>query len=553
MLSSKGDLLQDLLPLMKKWIIVLIILLLIAGCAGGFLRRTSYLKEHPSEERIPVGEYFDTGGDDVAIFFDEVFSKTKGRYIEGRVFLPLSWVNENLNDHFFWDEKNSQMLYALPEEIISLGKESEEIRLVSGKPYISLEYIEPFCNAQFSEFYNNGVHRVFIDDTWSDRKVSLVRKDAVLRTGASAGQRIITDLSKDEKVFLMEESKDGWSHIVTEDGFRGYVQENLLTRSMTETRKSTYKAPEYTNISYKKKIVLGWHQVGSRKNNSSCGKLLDAAPALTVISPTWFSISDNEGNISSLADDSYVEEAHARGIHVWALADNFSSSIRTLDILSDTEKRRHLIEELVGEICSHNIDGLNIDFEALEAECSEYYIQFMRELSAYCRLNSIVLSVDVPNPAPFNAIYRRDALAECCDYIINMGYDEHYAGGKKGSVSSITFFAGGIEESLLQVPAEKLIAALPFYTRIWTDNDSRAVSISAAAEWIQENDVVLVWNDDCGQYYGEAETKEGKCYLWNEDAESLLLKLKIIKENDLAGTACWRLGLDNPEIWNLFR
>ena len=115
----------------------------------------------------------------------------------------------------------------------------------------------------------------------------------------------------------------------------------------------------------------------------------------------------------------------------------------------------------------------------------------------------------------------------------------------------------GIRDTIAVVPKEKTICAVPFYTRVWTDNGgkttSSALGISAAKTWIEENGVELYWQEELGQYYGELETEEGMKFLWMEEETSLGLKMDLIEEYELAGVACWKLGFEPASIWEVVK
>ena len=86
------------------------------------------------------------------------------------------------------------------------------------------------------------------------------------------------------------------------------------------------------------------------------------------------------------------------------------------------------------------------------------------------------------------------------DYVIMMGYDEHFAGGEAGSVSSINYVKNGIAGMLENVPREKLIGGVPFYTRLWTEAGdgtitSKAMGI-AEEKMVDNNQVELTWQAD---------------------------------------------------------
>ena len=184
------------------------------------------------------------------------------------------------------------------------------------------------------------------------------------------------------------------------------------------------------------------------------------------------------------------------------------------------------------------------------------YIEFIRELSIPCRANGIVLSVDNYVPTEYTAHYDRAEQGIVADYVIVMGYDEHYAGSPEaGSVASIDFVEEGIERTVEQVPAHKVINAVPFYTRIWetkgAELGSQAVGMAAAEEYVRAHNIALEWDEETCQNYGEY-TEDGSLFqVWLEDERSIEVKLNIMEKYQIGGVAGWRLGFEKPEIWDV--
>jgi len=253
----------------------------------------------------------------------------------------------------------------------------------------------------------------------------------------------------------------------------------------------------------------------------------------------------------------YVKKAHEMGLQVWGLVDNLSDEVSTVKLLKKSSVRKLLIEKLINDAIDYELDGINLDFESLNAEGAKYYIQFIRELSVYTRKNKLILSIDDPSYAAYNKFYARGKQAEVADYIINMGYDEHYSGSDKGSVASIDFVKSAIYDTLKEVPREKLINAIPVYTRLWKEENgklsSQALGIEASLKWVEENNLTPEWKEDIGQNYVELISSGESYYMWLEDEKSLELKLKYMKENDLAGVAVWRLGLEPSYVWSIIK
>ncbi len=545
---------------MKKIIAVAVVLLLMSGCVLGFLVYEKKKENRTNQESISETELFDVSGNDVALIYNFYLQKEKGVCYNEQAYLPIEWVNVNLNDKFFWDESIGKLIYTMPTEILFFDaaeeRRNEHPRFIKkgSKVFLQAEFIDTNTPVTFEEYCGreNTGKRVYINDKFESYKTASVKKDAVLRTGESSLQRRITELTEGTRVRIVRECESGWNRVVTEQGFPGYVEADKLGDIKEETPRNSYSLPVYSHLLMDEEVILGWHQTTNEDANAKLEGLLDTAYRINVVSPTWFSVTDTRGNISSLVSDEYIGLCHSSGIAVWALCDNFTNEIDSTALLRSYDARTNLISLLTEEIKEHEIDGLNIDFEQLEEICGPYFVEFIRELSISCRNNGIVLSIDDPNAQNFNKFYGRKAQAECADYVINMGYDEHFAGGDAGSVASMPFVEEGIDLSLEEVPANQLINAIPFYTRIWTVDGagftSQAVGMSAAQNWVDENHVQLQWNEDFGQYYGHS----GDDYMWLEDTESLSLKIKLARDRKLGGIACWKLGLEVPEVWELF-
>lgn len=559
---------------MKKLITILIVLILIAAAGMGYYTFEYAKKMQPNDEVISKSELFNVSGDQVAIMYNHSLQDPVGYYQDGQIYLPLTWTRENLNPRFYWDSSVEKLFYVLPTEIRTTdltGRSAQgqpELLRKNNDLYLSLSLVTAYSDIAATAFTNDEAKRVFIEDTWTSFETASLTDDLMLRTGRSIKQRGITPLDKGARVRILrdyeldpdpnapsgdaddsEADDEPWCRVRTEEGFTGYVPKKKLSSYDAVQPKSSFAAPEYTHISLGEPVVLGWHQVSNMESNQSLSALIKNAAPLNVISPTWFSLTDNSGNMDNFISDEYIAAAHEQGLQVWALIDNFNENVNSTELLSNATARSNVISQLIASVTEHGIDGINIDFEQIKPEASEAFIEFLRELSVSCRNHHIVLSVDDPNATLGNIYYNRRAQAECVDYIINMGYDEHYAGGDAGSVSSFPFFKNGIDLSLAEVPADRFIAGLPFYTRIWQEEDgkttSSSVGLGAAQQWVQDNAVALTWDNELGQYVGFSEAGN----IWLEDRESLTLKMDYIREQNLGGVAGWRLGLETPETW----
>lgn len=541
---------------------VILTIVLAAGAAAGFIL---YRKYKPSKEQVDQSEWYQASGNESAVFLNsEREEGVKGRYIDGQVYLPVDWVDEAVNERFYWDEENSQLIYTLPDQIVYAN---EETMGSSGKPllvqqdgtvWLLSSLVSAYTNVRIETFDTDGVHRIFVDTTWESQQLAKVKKNTALRIRGGVKSALITEVPSGAEVTVLEQLEN-WSRVRTEDGQVGYLPNRRLKETEAKTLVSTFQEPEYTSISMDEPVVLVWHQVTNLSANQAMQTLISATKGVNVIAPTWFMLTDNSGNYESLADKNYVDQAHAMGMQVWAVLDNFNKgdNVQSEVLFASTAARKKLIASLMKDAQTYGFDGINLDVEGIKASAGPHYVQFIRELSVDCRKAGLVLSIDSYVPASYSAFYNWAEQGRVADYVVMMGYDEHFAGGEAGSVASIGYERQGITDLLKQVPKEKLISAIPFYTRIWKEDasgtSSQSVGISSAKEWVETNQVELYWQEDFGQYYGELE-KDGVNYeIWMEEERSLELKMQLIRDNGLAGVACWRLGLEPADVWDVVK
>ena len=541
---------------------VILTIVLAAGAAAGFIL---YRKYKPSKEQVDQSEWYQASGNESAVFLNsEREEGVKGRYIDGQVYLPVDWVDEAVNERFYWDEENSQLIYTLPDQIVYAN---EETMGSSGKPllvqqdgtvWLLSSLVSAYTNVRIETFDTDGVHRIFVDTTWESQQLAKVKKNTALRIRGGVKSALITEVPSGAEVTVLEQLEN-WSRVRTEDGQVGYLPNRRLKETEAKTLVSTFQEPEYTSISMDEAVVLVWHQVTNLSANQAMQTLISATKGVNVIAPTWFMLTDNSGNYESLADKNYVDQAHAMGMQVWAVLDNFNKgdNVQSEVLFASTAARKKLIASLMKDAQTYGFDGINLDVEGIKASAGPHYVQFIRELSVDCRKAGLVLSIDSYVPASYSAFYNWAEQGRVADYVVMMGYDEHFAGGEAGSVASIGYERQGITDLLKQVPKEKLISAIPFYTRIWKEDasgtSSQSVGISSAKEWVEINQVELYWQEDLGQYYGELE-KDGVNYeIWMEEERSLELKMQLIRDNGLAGVACWRLGLEPADVWDVVK
>ena len=520
----------------------------------------------PTKEHMSLSDYFTlTEENQAAVILNGEYKEVSDSDIatDQGVYLEISFLKSNLDDGYVYDTTEGVLRYVTDQDVVSASLNSDaytvgKSRESLGKDVVVSQNGAYFVSADFVKLYTDMSFELFDSPNrvaGYEKKVASLKRDAALRRFGGVKSKILKDAKKGDQLTILE-NYGKWSHVLTEDGVLACVQNRRLSKSEKQTVEATLPERTYNHITVKDPIVMGWHQVTSQSANSGVSQVV-AGTGLNVISPTWFSISSNDGDISSLASSDYVDTAHQNDMEVWGLMDNFSTDIDTDTVLGTTTSRENLEGQLITEALNYQLDGINIDIESLPEETSESYVQFMRELSVKCRNNNLVLSVDVPPPYSFNEHYSQKELGEVVDYVIIMGYDEHYVGSDAGSVASLSYERDGITGTLENVPKEKIISGIPFYTRLWKTNasgevSSEAIGMDKADQILSDYKVTAGWSSETSQDYAEFTDEDGNfCQIWLENEASIEEKMKLVQEYGLAGVAEWKLGFERSSIWDV--
>ena len=548
-------------------VLVALLLIILVGAAG--IITNAMRRYTPTDARMDLADYYQQSSEDeISLILQDTIAEAKGKLEDGVAYLPYTMVTQELEGRFYWDQETQQMLYTLPTEVLEIQPESGTyqmgdesvtedyliVRQIDGEYYIALDFLEQYMEIQGTVYENPA--RAVILYKWDTVRTVEASEETQIRYQGGIKSPILRDLEPGEQMLLLEELDD-WSRVMTQDGIDGYVENSALSAPKeTEYAYTGSYEEDFSSLTRDHKINLAWHQVTSESANQAFAADTQKMTGVNVISPTWFSIVSTQGNISSLASSDYVSQAHAKGLEVWGLIDNFNDEVSTLDTLSVRSARQHMIEMLLAEAKRVDLDGINVDFEALTEEEAPHFIQFIRELSVACRNNGLVLSVDNPVPQ-YTAFYNRKEQGIVADYVIIMGYDEHTLGSETaGSVASLPFVEEGIVQTLSDVPKEKVINGIPFYTRLWTEANngmvtSEVCSMDQADAYVKEYNMEVYWNTDVSQNYAEGITDSGTLKMWLEDEKSLEEKMKLIQEYDLAGVAEWKLGFERADVWKI--
>ena len=511
----------------------------------------------PTRERMDLNEYYgQTEEDEAAIILGTRILESRAAKSGEEVYLPIDVVNKYLNQRFYWDSEGQQVLYATPSELTKASAATEpgsEVWLKKDTVYLNLSYISRYTDMD-SVVYEEP-NRVAIQYKFKNVKTVTALKNTYVRFRGGIKSQVLTKVEKGTVLRLLEELEN-WDQVATSDGYIGYIEKKKVSEPEKLTFDRELQREEYQYITMDAPVNMVWHQVTTTEANSYLGEAIANMTGVNVISPTWFSIADNSGNITSIASSDYVAQAHERGLQVWGLIDNFSENVSTTQTLSSTWARQNLISQLMQCALDVGLDGINVDFEYLSEDVGIHFLQFLRELSIECHKNNLVLSVDNPVPEDFTSHYDRAEQGRVVDYVIIMGYDEHYVGSETaGSVASLPWVEQGIIDTLKEVSPKRVINAVPFYTRLWKVSGgaltSEAIGMDTAQEVISTYNVETYWDKTTGQNYGTYENDGATYQIWLEDAESIKAKVKLVSQYELAGVAAWKLGFENSGIWQV--
>lgn len=541
----------------------------------------------PTSERMSGYSYFDIDENTkkVLVIVDGTKYADMGVYVDDRLYVSRDFIVNNINPRFYYDKETDSVMYSDTKHIYSMKSDSKEYKDESGASYnseapvvvkegndlyLDWKYVAEHSNCMYEEgkdparlsviTSNYGdilLKRRMKDSGVTDKdEVALneYKADADVKVRYRGGIKspILEDISKGTRLIEIEDLDD-WIKVLTPSGIEGYVQKKYLTGKSEYVWEDTF-VEKYDRYVLQGKVNLGWFQVGGTAGNNSVDNFLSNQANINVISPTWYSITGNDGSMSCFASKSFVSDMHNRGLQVWALISDFDKNVDFKELYSSKSARTKMINTLVSDAKSYGFDGINLDCELIKSDFAKDYLQFVRELSVRCEAEGIILSSDNYKPEAYNQCYNLKEQAAFVDYIIIMAYDEHPAGSTQaGSVSSLPFVKEAIEDTVALVPASQVVVGVPFYTRIWTTKDgktsSRDVGMQTAIDTLNADGQVALWNDDCSQYVVSYQSGGATKQIWFEEEKSMEAKVKVISEANVAGIAEWKLGLEKTSVW----
>lgn len=550
--------------------IILIVVIGVVGFGGKIMDKYSY-----SKELADMDEYYGVSGNRLAIILQDAKVEQQAILENDTVYFDIDTVHQYFNEGFYVDEGEQKLLYTTAVDTVTAlfgnagySDKTGEHALdyvpcmqSEGTLFVAADYVKLFTNYSYEVFDRH----LQVYTEWGTKQTYKIAKKTQVRLKGGIKSPILREMEEGEQVELLDQMET-WSKVKTSDSIIGYVENKRLTDVDTEveTPVTDYVPEEYTSIALDGKVCLGFHSIGGPGGNDTLDSMVAEGKGMNVIAPTWFSFTDNTGTFRSFASGQYVEKAHSYGLKVWGVWDNFNyknetgSDIDTVQILSSTTNRQNIVGQMTATALELGLDGINIDFEGLTSDCGTHYVQFIRELSVACRENQLALSIDNYVPFHFNDFYRLDIQGEVADYIVVMGYDEHWHGSKDpGSVASIDYVSNGLQKTLEMAPAEKVVNALPFYTILWktegSDVTDEYITLKNEADFLKRVNITPEWDEETCQNYAQWQSGNITYQIWLEDIDSIKVKLNVMSAQSIGGVAVWRLGYGTSEVWELIK
>lgn len=499
----------------------------------------------------------------LVIFGDNIKTDYMPFIENGGVYVALDTISKTIDEHIFYDNIASKVIittwdnvakFKVNEKKSNLNlKEVDienEVKKVKDSIYIPINVVKDLYNIEIN--YNDETDTVVIDKEAKNTGNILFNKVNVY-SDIKTNSDVLSTLNKEDKITVYPESlvHNRWMKVKTEDNVVGYIFKSS----------TTVEEPTIENVEDKKdkeKIVMFW-QYGNSLTTLGDSKI----DAVNVVSPTLYELKNSTGDISSRSASSYVAKAKSLGYKVWPIITNGIDSVNysptdTSLFMNSESARENLIKNILSVIDRDNLDGINVDFENMKEEDKDMYTQFIRELAPLVRNKGKVISVDMY----FVKYIDRKGIGEAVDYIMLMGYDQRGNwSNESGSISEISWVENNIKSLInnSEIPAERIILGVPFYTRLWTEKSgvskptTSVYTIKDAANYIYSNKLKPVYDEVSGQNYIEHQKGSLTYKMWIEDSTSMKNRVNIINTHNLGGLAAWQKGFETTDIWTTIK
>lgn len=488
------------------------------------------------------------------------------------IYLSEADVQNFFDKYLYEDKETNQIITTYEKKVAAIGFEENKVTIngsekniyahainKDGTVYLPVSEMKDVYNLEIANIEESKV--VTMDSLEKEQKRAIVTSNLAVKSSTNFISKTVDRVKKGDCVIVASSNK-GYSKVRTANGKIGYIKTKKLENEFVVRENME------DNKQIEGKVNLTWDyfsEYGSAPDRT--GTTIDG---VNVVSPAFFYL-DDEGNLKEnigSKGQAYIEWAHSNGYKVWPMVSNAEASKKSLNITSEImnsyEKRQELIESIVEKCVEYKLDGINIDFENMKSADKDMFSRFIIELTPRLKEIGVVTSVDVTAPDggdTWSMCYDRHVIGDVADYIVFMAYDQYgVSSTKPGTTAGYNWVKLSLNKFLQteEIDSDKIILAIPFYTRVWTTNpDGKLVGKSTVnmkdIDKVIPDGVEKKWDDELKQNYVEFSDGGNKKQIWIEDIDSLKAKVSLIKENNLAGVGSWQKGMETDEVWQMLK
>lgn len=491
---------------------------------------------------------------------------------DGIIYLSKSDVANFFDKHIYDEKESNQIVTTYDKKIATIGFEENTININGSKKKIyahaiQKDNIEYLPISEMKDVYDVEIQNledtkvITMDSLDKEQKRAIVSGNLPVKSSTNIIAKTVDRIKKGESVIVVSSDK-GYTKVRTQKGKLGYVKTDKLENEYI-VREAMEEEKQING-----KINLTWEYFS--KYASAPERNEEEIEGVNVVSPAFFYL-DEKGDFKEnvgAKGQVYIEWAHSKGYKVWPMFSNAEAATESLSITSNImnsyEKRQKLIEKVVNVCVKYKLDGINIDFENMKQEDKDMFSRFIIELTPRLKEMGLVTSVDVTAPdggETWSMCFDRHVIGDVADYIIFMAYDQYgVSSTKPGTTAGYDWVKLSLNKFLQteEIDADKIILAIPFYTRVWTTKEGEEKATSKTVTMKNTNNVIpdgveRKWDNDLKQNYVEYDDNGNKKQIWIEDNESLKAKLSLITENNLAGVGSWQKGMESDDVWSMIK
>jgi len=278
---------------------------------------------------------------------------------------------------------------------------------------------------------------------------------------------------------------------------------------------------------------------------------------MNMVIPEWIFVDPTADTVTTDIDPRAWAVMKRSGVKILPILSNNYKEVFRGDavrrIIADPVKKQRLITDVIKILEKNDFIGVNVDFEELEEKNNEDLVSFQKDLYDQLHARHLLVTQDV---IPFNEDYDFKGLSKYNDYIFLMAYDQFSDNSGPGPIAHQKWIEGAVDDAVKNIPLQKLILCLAAYGYDWRlgkGMSSRTVSYQQALFTAKDNDAVIDFdNDSYNLHYDYDDEDNVRHQVQFTDAATIFNALRFATEYGIAGTSIWRLGDEDPRVWEFY-